>query len=78
MTLKEPSFGVRPSFPRDPAFADAMRRAEEKARGAVGNERADDHVARTRSGSIVCRDGTILRPGPLYDADRFNALPLQD
>jgi hypothetical protein len=56
-----------------------MRRAEEKAaRAARPLETPNDHIARTRNGCVVRRDGSILTPGPLYDRDQFNALPLID
>jgi hypothetical protein len=66
---------VRPYRGRDPKFAEAMARAEDKARPKVEQPL---YVARTRRGSLVRNDGRLIQPGPLMDADAFNALPIEE
>lgn len=51
---------------RDPAFADAMRRAEQKAEPRP-SEDPRDPVGRTRFGYVVRRNGERFMPGPLLD-----------
>lgn len=67
------SFVTHAGF-RDPAFADAMRRAEQGAEPRPSEDPLDP-VGRNRSGHVVRRNGEHFIPGPLLDS---SSLPLID
>ena len=48
---------------RDPAFRDAMRRAEEKANPPKPGESPDDLIGQLPTGQVVTRGGRIFYAG---------------
>lgn len=75
MALMPSSSRVRPYRGRSPEFAEAMARAESATQPKVEEPL---YVARTRGGTLIRNDGRYIQPGPLMDADAFNALPIEE
>lgn len=60
---------------RDERFAEAMRRAEQKANPEPAGPSPHDPVGITRSGLVVRRSGEVFTAGPYLDR---SSLPLID
>jgi hypothetical protein len=82
MPVNNSSARVRPYAGRSPEYAEAMRRAEERAEGSAAGvplkvERSGDAVGITRDGWLILKNGRSFYP-EYVPAEKLAHLPILD